>query len=436
MIHQKIERQGQSLVRTIEVGGGKFISSIKDLADPDLAPSNAWWQSFLRGADCLSIQDPSKKLRVVDAFCGSGGLSLGVSLAAAGMGYGVEFLSAVDTDRLALEVHKANFRSKPLLSSVSSLVDFHIWGQGNDVKFGYMPEPLHDALEFYDPIDIFVAGPPCEGHSNLNNHTRRADPRNNLYTTAVALGVSLRSKCIIIENVPTVLRDKSDVVPKAEALLRGAGYSVWSGVLKADEIGGAQRRSRFFLIAIKGKIDTSIDLIDVVRSALQAPPSPVSWAIGDLLDRSPDGLLDTAANLNAVNADRIDYLFDNDLHDLPDAQRPDCHKNGTTYSSVYGRMHWDRPAQTITTGFNTPGQGRYIHPIRRRVITPREAARLQSFPDTFVFLPPNIDVKRAHLAKWIGDAVPPVLGYAAGLAALSAAISMMEEGVGSLRRAA
>jgi hypothetical protein len=84
-------------------------------------------------------------------------------------------------------------------------------------------------------------------------------------------------------------------------------------------------------------------------------------------------------------ARRVDFLFDHDLFDLPDTERPDCHKNGTTYTAVYGRMHWDRPSQTITTGIGTPGQGRYIHSLRRRVITPHEAARLQGFP----FLQPH-----------------------------------------------
>jgi len=120
---------------------------------------------------------------------------------------------------------------------------------------------------------------------------------------------------------------------------------------------------------------------------------PLSWAIGDLLDRDSGGIMDTSPNLTPVNLDRINYLFDKDIHDLPDEQRPDCHKNGTTYTAVYGRMHWDRAAQTITTGFGTPGQGRYIHPTRRRLITPHEAARIQGFPDWFDFGPPPISIK-------------------------------------------
>ena len=75
--------------------------------------------------------------------------------------------------------------------------------------------------------------------------------------------------------------------------------------------------------------------------------------------------------------------------------------------------------QTITTGFLVPGRGRYIHPIKRRVITPREAARLQSIPDSFRFVVNGHDPKKAALTKWIGDAVPPLLGYAATIPLLT-----------------
>ena len=73
---------------------------------------------------------------------------------------------------------------------------------------------------------------------------------------------------------------------------------------------------------------------------------------------------------------------------------------------MYGRLRWDQPAQTITTGFGSMGQGRYVHPARRRTITPHEAARLQTFPDTFDF---GDVTSRKALAKMIGNAVPPLL---------------------------
>lgn len=78
-------------------------------------------------------------------------------------------------------------------------------------------------------------------------------------------------------------------------------------------------------------------------------------------------------------------------------------------------MYWEKPAQTIMTGFLTPGRGRYIHTYPRRVITPHEAARIQAFPDSFRFVVNGHEPARNAIAKWIGDAVPSVLGYAAAL---------------------
>lgn len=303
------------------------------------------------------------------------------------------------------------------------MVDFHISGAGSDSKFAYEPEIIDPVLAAeVGKIDLFLAGPPCQGHSNLNNKTRREDPRNLLYLTAVALAVGLRAKLIAIENVPDVINDKSDVVTGAKALLKASGYEyVDDGVLVTDALGGAQTRKRFFLIAA-AKDSAQSGGLNLVRTAqaLKQSARSLEWAIGDLLSdpsQTPKfGIMDSVPALSEENLSRIDWLFDNEKYELADEERPDCHKNGHTYPSVYGRLKWDKPAQTITTGFLTPGRGRYIHPILRRVITPHEAARLQSFPDTFHFVvdesaPPS----RLYLSKWIGDAVPPLLGYAASL---------------------
>ena len=137
-------------------------------------------------------------------------------------------------------------------------------------------------------------------------------------------------------------------------------------------------------------------------------------------DRIRSGsFLDQPTNLPPENKRRIDYLFDNDVYDLPNSERPDCHKDGTTYKAVYGRMYGDRPAPTLTTGFLTPGRGRFVHPFEPRVLTLREAARIQGFPSDFRFDTVSVPAPlKAKLVKWIGDAVPMPLGYAASLAVL------------------
>src|SRR5690606_26715584 len=105
-------------------------------------------------------------------------------------------------------------------------------------------------------------------------------------------------------------------------------------------------------------------------------------------------------------------LFDNVLHDLPDSERPDCHRlKNHSYLAVYGRLYWDRPAPTITRGFAYTGRGRFVHPLEPRTLTPHEAARVQFFPDYFSFGNAN----RSTMQNIIGNAVPPKMGYVAAL---------------------
>ena len=119
------------------------------------------------------------------------------------------------------------------------------------------------------------------------------------------------------------------------------------------------------------------------------------------------------------NQRRIDYLFEHDIYNLPNSERPDCHRlKEHSYNAVYGRMHWDRPASTLTGGFACCGRGRFIHPLRRRTLTPHEAARVQFFPDFFDFS----ELGRTALVRAIGNAVPPKAGYVVALPLLIAAL--------------
>jgi len=413
------------VVRTLTSVSRAWNSAVDNLADSELSADSAWWQSFLRGGTVYLDEQPSKihTIRSVDAFCGCGGLTLGAAQAAIATGRRLESVAAIDVDEDGLALHKHNFGTKHILqTNASSLVDWHVSGEGISSRFAYEPEILDPSLaNEIGKIDLFIAGPPCQGHSNLNNRTRREDPRNLLYITAIAIGVGLQAKAILLENVPEVVNDKSDVVSIAKALLQASGYKwIDSGILAADQLGGAQTRKRYFLIATR--VDDTGDAISIkdVAKALKHDARSLQWAMGDLL-KDPYkplklGIMDKGPALSAENLTRIQHLFENDLHDLPDAVRPDCHKNGNTYPSVYGRLWWDRPSGTITTGFLTPGRGRYIHPLQPRMLTPHEAARIQSFPDTFKFvINENMPPSRASICKWIGDAVPALLGYAAVL---------------------
>jgi DNA (cytosine-5)-methyltransferase 1 len=416
------------VIRELRLGARAWRSGIENQAVDETDGYSAWWQSFLRGASIYSEAHDAEPppIRIVDAFCGCGGLTLGAAQAAIAVGRRVEVVAAIDVDDGGLQVHQANFMTKRALhTSASSLVDFHVSGTGTASKFAYEPEIIDAALAAeIGHVDLFLAGPPCQGHSNLNNRTRREDPRNLLYLTAVALAVGLKAKMVVIENVPEVVNDRSDVVTAAKALLKANGYAFMdSGVLAAHEMGWAQTRKRYFLIAALQQPEPDHLTLKGVATGLKREAHSLGWAIGDLMrspnEPLPSGVMDTVPLLSDENRSRIEWLFKNDEYDLADKERPDCHKDGHSYPSVYGRMYWEKPAQTITTGFLTPGRGRYIHTYRRRVITPHEAARIQAFPDSFKFVVNGHDPARNAITKWIGDAVPPVLGYAAVLPLLT-----------------
>jgi len=270
--------------------------------------------------------------------------------------------------------------------------------------------------QFVGEVDVVLAGPPCQGHSNLNNQTRRSDPRNELYMTVPAIALALGAPIVIIENVPAVVHDDLGVVAATRAILQEAGYSITTAVISAAKMGWPQTRSRFFLVARKDR--PVVELTEVQEAFLDRARS-VMWAIEGSDQMDDQSYMTDRSALSAENEKRIKWLFDNDEYDLALAERPDCHKDGTTYTSVYGRLHADKPSPTITTGFMTPGRGRYIHPIERRLITPREAARIQAFPDTYIFsASEEVIPSKKKITKWIGDAVPMPLGHAAAMAAL------------------
>jgi len=388
--------------------------------DQTIADFKSEWGPFIRDSRPPADRTLPVK-RFVDLFASVGGLSLGASLAMAKDGYRGIPLLAADVDESALAVYSRNLRPREVVGrSVAGMVDFRVSGAGSDARFSYEPVVTDERLSALNgSIDVLLAGPPCQGHSSLNNHSRHDDPKNLLYLTVPAVAVATGAKHVVIENVPNVVADRRGVVQTTITLLRDAGYQIEAGVLAADKFGWPQTRRRFFLVASK---DSSPAPFADVVGAYSAPATAVGWLLGDLItsaDSETADIMNAVPSLSAENRARVDYLFDNDIHDLPNSERPDCHKDGTTYSSSYGRMHWELPAPTITGGFLSPGRGRFVHPKLRRVLTPREAARVQGFPDWFDFIvdesrPPS----RSQLTRWIGNAVPTILGRAAVSAAL------------------
>lgn len=369
----------------------------------------------IRGNDLEFLQSRSKQqncddieqrpaVPLIDLFCGVGGLSLGFHEALKQVGLAPYTALAIDSDQDALACYRAN-----LGGAASSASDIReIFSTDFNAKFSSIELDLKHQI----PTGaILLGGPPCQGHSDLNNLTRRNDPKNLLYFIMARAAKVLQPEFIVIENVPTVVHDKGGVVELTRRALASLGYHVHEQVLDLLKLGVPQTRKRHLMVAGRHH-HFGGRLADL--SKLRVPSRTVEWAISDLANLpARESLIDEVAKPNVTTRDRIDFLFENDLYDLPNSQRPPCHRlKKHSYSSIYGRLRWDSPAQTVTRGFYSMCMGRHVHPSHRRTLTAHEAARLQFFPDWFRF----DDAKsRTKLAMMIGNAVPAKLGFVVGL---------------------
>lgn len=356
------------------------------------------------------VTRPRGEIRAIDLFCGCGGLTMGVREAARALGRSFKCVFASDINAGALELHRRNFSAEIYdPRPIEQYVDGNLGAALTDTE--------QDFVNQLGRIDIIVAGPPCQGNSNLNNHTRGNDPKNLLYLRAVRSIEILHPDSFVIENVPGVLHEQHGVLQIAVQHLLQIGYQVSYAVMPMRKVGVAQMRKRMLLIG--SRIMPRVDIVSILEESTVAE-RPLSWACDDLRNSyDPNEVFNSSSIHSSTNQQRIQYLFDNNLYELPNDQRPDCHRlKPHNYPAVYGRMHWDAPAPTITGGFGSCGQGRFVHPLYPRTLTPHEAARVQFFPDFYDFS----NIKRRELQIVIGNAVPAKAGYVVALPLLRATV--------------
>lgn len=341
-----------------------------------------------------------RTIHSADLFCGGGGLTLGAEEAAESLGIRLEPVFAADMDDDAANCFEANFPTSVVeRRDLTKIFDIEVEG----ARLNSAEAKLRSRL---GGVQLLLGGPPCQGHSDLNNFSRRDDPKNKLYLVMSRAARVLRPEFVLIENVPGVAHDRGRVFQQAIAELEYLGYSVTFGVADGLRLGLPQSRKRMVVIATKNR---SVDVSAVESAYAVASQRSVRWAIEDLEHLHGTALVDQPANTSPTNRERIGYLFKHDLWELPDEQRPPCHRGGGhSYKSVYGRLRYDLPSQTITSGFYSVCMGRYVHPTQQRTLTAHEAARLQFFPDYFDF---SAAGKRTALARVIGNAVPPKLSF-------------------------
>lgn len=357
-------------------------------------------QAFLKNTTVTQLpMDPKKTIRLVDLFCGCGGLSLGVKEACRALGFGLEIPLAVDFEAEASKCYARNF-------PYANVINADITELLSD-KIGNPLTPKEVVIQQrVGHVDLLVGGPPCQGHSDLNRYTKRNDPKNHLYLYMARAAEVFKPKYIIIENVTGAIHDKGQVVQSVQSDLVHLGYNVNIGIVDLVKIGVPQTRRRLIMLA---SLREEFSVEEIQDRYTIEPERSVEWAIGDLENTSSTSIFDTPSVPSKDNQKRIHYMFAHGLYDLPNEQRPPCHRNKKhSYNSIYGRLHPDKPSQTITSGFYSTCMGRYVHPSQERTLTAHEAARLQFFPDYFDF---STVTSRTSLATIVGNAVPMKLPY-------------------------
>lgn len=348
-----------------------------------------------------NIMSSSNKLTVLDLFSGAGGLSRGFFDA----GYNV--VLGVDFDDMALKTFKENHGSAEAMK-----IDLFNHDNINQITDYLYSKNLK--------IDVLVGGPPCQGFS-LAGPRNKDDKRNTLYTAMVKTADILKPKAVVLENVPGLLTLYGGIA--ARRIIEdftGLGYKVKAKVLYAPEYGIPQIRRRVFFVALKDGLDEFEFPIPILS---EENFITCEDAIGDL-----DGLENTMGEFeqeyNSEAMTEYQRLMRKNSKKLynhmatkhtektvkliamvPEGKNykalPEEYRGQFKFNEALTRYHSKKPSRTIDTGHRT-----HFHYKYNRIPSVRENARLQSFPDDFVFYG-----NKQQQYKQVGNAVPPLLGY-------------------------
>jgi DNA (cytosine-5)-methyltransferase 1 len=353
------------------------------------------------------------KYSVIEAFCGAGGLSLGLARA----GFHIRF--AFDHDPIAIDTYRNNL-SHPCLELDATEVT------GSELL-------KHAGLQD-EGVSVLAGGPPCQGFS-IQRRGADEDPRNELLLRFLDWVREIKPTFFLIENVSGLRgkRGKEHLAQLCE-MAKGLGYFPHQQLLNAADFGVPQIRKRVIIVGelpIDGRVffqfpepTHSEGQWVTVREAIGDLPSPPQDG-----SEHPDWWNHRSDRLSAKNKLRISYVPEGGgRSDIPNHLRLACHAvdpNVAGHRYVYGRLAWDEPAGTITARFDSLTRGKFGHPAESRTISLREGARLQGFPDDFVFEGTKVEV-----ARQIGNAVPPPLAKAIGKALARALRLRCEEPAG------
>ena len=316
----------------------------------------------------------------IDLFAGCGGLSEGLHQA------GFTTRVAVELVPVAARAYRMNHPETVMLEKDIRKVT------AEEIREKLNGETLH----------LLAGCPPCQGFSSMRRLNRAQcveDDRNNLILEYLRLVKELRPLAIMMENVPA-LKDY-ELFKQVFRELKELGYEPKEKVVNVRDYGVAQSRRRLVMV---GRLNHSIQVAEgheakiTVRDVIEKLELP---------ENSTDPLHKVFSKHTPKVIERI-HLTPHDggsWRDLPQKFWLKCHlKNNIGFHDVYGRLRWDERSTTITGGCLNPSKGRFLHPVQDRVITPREAALLQSFPADYKF---PTDIPITALALLIGNALPP-----------------------------
>ena len=344
------------------------------------------------------------KYNVIDLFCGCGGLSNGF------LQSGYNIIGGVDFNQAAINTYNHNFpNAKGICCDISQM----------DVQM------IKSIYKDWDKIDIVIGGPPCQGFSAANRYkSENDDPRNKLFYEFVKFVDLVNPKAIVIENVKGIVTmNEGYALKNIYEIFEKRGYSLTHKVLNAIDYGIPQKRQRNFIVMIKGEVKFDFEEITHFDNVVT-----VSEAIGELYEfdnkgkeafqvtlepktkyqkylRAKNNVIENhEGRYPAVNVQhRISFVPQGgNWSSVPIDLWPNERKN--RHSSAYKRLDEKKPSVTIDTGNN---HSNYFHPLYNRIPTVREAARLQSFRDDFIFCG-----NRSEQYRQVGNAVPPLLARA------------------------
>ena len=338
-----------------------------------------------------------KQIKAIDFFCGSGGMTYGMHKA------GIHVLAGLDIDESCRETYEHNNKySKFIAADIKNLTFEELEKETGITK--------------NDENLLFIGCSPCQYWSIIRTKRDKASETKNLLGDFKKFADYFKPGYIVIENVPGIRSKRNESgVESFLKFLRDNEYYYDCDILNAYEYGVPQTRKRFVLIASRLK-------------DIKLPPKTNNKKVnvGDFIgvhngfpkvkagNRDDTSFLHTVAGLEDKNKKRLSITPKNGgtraSWAIDEELQIETYKKHTGFYDVYGRMHWDKPAPTITTKFFSLSNGRFGHPDELRAISLREGATLQTFPKTYKFKLNSI----AGNARLIGNAVPPILAEAIG----------------------